>query len=263
MRAAKLKTIRRLFGRRKVSAVLASLAALALPCGMAAAKDIPVAVAANFTEPAQKIAEAFHAKTGYTLALSFGSSGQFYTQITQGAPFEVFLSADSAHPEKLEAEGEAVPKSVFAYALGTLVLWSADSHLVDARGAVLQTGRFRHLANANPELAPYGAAGLQTLKALGLYETLAPRIVTAANITQAYQFVAGGDAELGFVALSQVIHNHSGSEWIVPAKLYAPIVQDAVLLKTGEHDPGAAAFVTYLKSDAALAIIRNYGYRTQ
>lgn len=263
MRPAKFMTVCLSFAGCKNAAVPALLLALDLLPGWAAAKDIPVAVAANFTEPARKIAEAFQARSGYSLALSFGSSGQFYTQITQGAPFEIFLSADSAHPVKLEADGAAVPNTVFAYAFGTLVLWSADPALVDAHGAALQTGRFRHLANANPDLAPYGAAGLQTLKALGLYESLASRIATAANITQAYQFVASGNAELGFVALSQVIHDHGGSKWIVPTALYAPIIQDAVLLKAGEHDPGARAFIVYLKSDEARAIIRSYGYTTQ
>lgn len=254
--------MRRFAARMKFAGAIV-LGVLLPSCVLAQAKDIPVAVAANFTEPARKIAAAFHDKTGCTLTLSFGSSGQFYAQITQGAPFEIFLSADASHPKKLEADGLAVPGSLFPYAMGKLVLWSADPGLVDKNGKVLQAGKFAHLSIANPDLAPYGAAGVQVLKALGLYATLAPRLVIGANITQAYQFVASGNAALGFVALSQVIHAGKGSEWIVPARLYAPIVQDAVLLKTGENDPGAKAFIAYLKSPDALAIIRGYGYGTK
>lgn len=228
----------------------------------ALASDVPVAVAANFTAPAKELATIFHTKTGDTLVLSFGSSGQFYTQIKQGAPFEVFLSADAARPKKAVAYGLAVPGTVFTYAVGKLVLWSADPKLVDADGMVLHDGNFIHIANADPGAAPYGAAGMQTMKALDVYNELAPKIVTGQSITQTYQFVASGNAELGFVALSQVVKSKKGSEWIVPQTLYSPILQDAVLLKTGANDPGAKAFLAFLKSPAALKIIRSYGYTT-
>lgn len=228
----------------------------------ALASDVPVAVAANFTVPAKELATIFHAKTGDTLVLSFGSSGQFYTQIKQGAPFEVFLSADAARPKKAVAEGLGVPGTVFTYAVGKLVLWSADPKLVDADGMVLHDGNFTHIANADPGAAPYGAAGVQTMKALEVYDELAPKIVTGQNITQTYEFVASGNAELGFVALSQVVKSKKGSEWIVPQTLYSPILQDAVLLKTGANDPGAKAFLAFLKSPAALKVIRSYGYST-
>jgi len=246
---------------RRLRFMIAALLAVLAPFGAAAqTKAVLVAVAANFTAPAKQIAAAFQLKTGDAVVLSFGSSGQFYSEITQGAPFEVFLSADAKHPKKLEADGLTVPGTLFTYAVGKLVLWSASPGLVDARGAVLQSGKFTHLANANPDLAPYGRAGVETLKALGLYAQLQPKIVTAKDITQAYQFVASGNAELGFVALSQVINKKSGSEWIVPERYYSPIVQDAVLLKAGANDPAAEAFLSYLKSAEALAIIRGYGY---
>lgn len=230
--------------------------------GAAAARaaDISVAVAANFTAPAKELAAAFHAQTGDTLALSFGSSGQFYAQISQGAPFEVFLSADAARPKKAEAAGLAVPGTVFTYAIGKLVLWSADPKLVDPNGEVLIAGHFIHLANADPAAAPYGAAGVEVMKALGVYDKIKPKIVMGQSITQAYQFVASGNAELGFVAMSQVMKGIKGSKWVVPQNLYAPIVQDAVLLKPGADDAGAKAFLVFLKTPAAGKIIQSYGY---
>jgi molybdate transport system substrate-binding protein len=245
----------------RLSLFTAALVGLALPAA-AQASDVSVAVAANFTAPAKELAAVFHAISGDTVDLSFGSSGQFYAQISQGAPFEVFLSADAARPKKAETAGFAVPGTEFTYAVGKLVLWSANPKLVDAKGVVLKAGNFTHIANADPKAAPYGAAGLQTLKALGVYTQLAPKIVTGENITQTYQFVASGNAELGFVALSQVITSDKGSEWIVPQTLYAPIVQGAVLLKPGAQDAGAKAFLAFLKTPQALAIIQSYGYTT-
>jgi molybdate transport system substrate-binding protein len=247
-----------------VRIILAAWFGILSPCAaIAQVKAVPVAVAANFTAPAKQIAAAFQLKTGDTVVLSFGSSGQFYSQITQGAPFEVFLSADAEHPRKLESDGLTVPGSLFTYAIGKLVLWSTSPGVIDSQGEVLQQGKFSHLSNANPDLAPYGKAGVETLKALGLYTKLKRKIVTAKDITQAYQFVASGNAELGFVALSQVINEKIGSEWIVPGKYYSPIVQDAVLLKSGANDPAAEAFLSFLKSPEALTIIRSYGYDTK
>ncbi len=232
-----------------------------LGAGTAAfAADVPVAVAANFTEPAKAIAAAFQAKTGHGVALSFGSSGQFYTQISHGAPFEVFLSADADRPAQAEKDGLSVPGSRFTYAVGRLALYSATPGLVDAKGAVLKTGKFEKLAIADPAVAPYGVAAVQTLTKLKLYDVLQPKIVKGTSITQAYQFVQTGAAELGFVALSQVIDQTGGSRWIVPKADHEPIVQQAVLLKTGENDPDAKAFVAFLKGPEARKIIKRYGY---
>lgn len=256
------ETIRRCIGLCIKLLTFALVGIFILTSSPAWARNVLVAVAANFMAPAHKIAAAFHSKTGYGVELSFGSSGQFYAQIKQGAPFEVFLSADAARPQKAEADGLAVPGSVFTYAIGKLVLWSANAQLVDPHGAILRSGTFTHIANCNPDSAPYGTAGIQTLKALGLYNQIDPKIVTAANLSQAYQFIASGNAELGFVALSQVMNNSKGSKWIVPQTLYSPIIQDAVLLKTGAKDPGARAFLAFLKSKTAIKIIHSYGYST-
>ena len=247
---------------RALFVCLALVAPTAL-AGRAAAADVQVAVAANVTEPAKEIAAAFKARTGQAVVLVFGSSGAFYTQITQGAPFEVFLSADAERPTKAEQEGLAAPGTRFTYAVGRLVLYSKTPGLVDAEGAVLASGRFDKLAIADPAAAPYGLAAVQTLKTLKLYDRLQPKIVQGASIAQAYQYVATGAAELGFVALSQVVSAPGGSRWLVPEADHAPIEQQAVLLKTGANDPAARAFLAFLKSPAAVAIIKRYGYQAR
>jgi molybdate transport system substrate-binding protein len=240
------------------------LAAMALVVGTSApAAEASVAVAANFTEPAKAIAAAFTRATGDTATLSFGASGGFYTQMTHGAPFEVFLSADTERPAALERDGLAVPGTRFVYAVGRLVLYSTTPGLVDGKGDVLRSGGFAHLAIADPAAAPYGSAAVETLKALKLYEVVAPKLVTGSSITQAYQFVATGAAELGFVAASQVIDVPGGSRWAVPATLHKPIEQGAVLLKRGAGNPAAAAFVRFLHGPEATAIIRRYGYEVR
>lgn len=230
----------------------------------AGAEEVQVAVAANFTAPMQKIAVEFEKDTGNKLLLSFGATGKFYAQIKNGAPFEVLLSADQETPAKLEQEGAAVAGSRFTYAIGKLVLWSAKEAIVDAKGDVLQRGGFDHIALANPKLAPYGAAALEAMKALGVADTLAPKFVQGENIAQTYQFVATGNALLGFVALSQVMGEDgkmkSGSMWIVPDKLYNPIRQDAVILDKGKNKAATAALMNYLKSDKAKDVIKAYGY---
>jgi len=228
----------------------------------ALAGEAQVAVAANFTAPAKEIAAAFHAATGHTATLSFGSSGQIYAQLSQGAPYEVFLSADAERPQKAEQEGLGVARSRFTYAIGRLVLYSRSPGLVDARGQVLARGGFAKLAIANPGAAPYGAAAVQTMQARRLYDALKPKLVTGGSITQAYQFVQTGAAELGFVALSQVIDETGGSRWLVPARDHAPILQQAILLKTGQANPAARAFLDFLHSPRARAVIRRYGYET-
>ncbi len=227
------------------------------------AATVLVAVASNFSKPMTEIAAAFEQATGHNAKLSFGSSGKFVSQLENGAPFEVLLSADDKGPQKLEQAGLAVPNSHFTYALGKLVLWSATPGYVDDQGKILSTDGFKHLALADPKLAPYGAAAIEVLKGLNLQDTLKPLLVLGENIAQAHQFVSTGNAELGFVALAQVIENGkiaTGSGWIIPSNLHAPIKQDAVLLTLGAENPAANALLNYLKSAPALAIIEKYGY---
>ncbi|WP_419320914.1 molybdate ABC transporter substrate-binding protein [Caulobacter sp. ErkDOM-E] len=248
-----------MLARRSLMVVLAAGLAL-LAGGAAMADETRVAVAANFTEPAKAIAARFEASTGHRAILSFGSSGQFYNQIANGAPFEVFLSADAERPTRAEAEGLAMAGTRFTYATGRLVLWSRTPGLVDAKGAVLAKGGFEKLAIADPKSAPYGQAAIETLTRLKLQDTLKPRIVTGSSITQTYQYVQTGAAELGFVALSQVVNEPGGSRWLVPPANHTPIDQQAVLLKTGSGNPAARAFLQFLKGSEAKAIIRRYGY---
>lgn len=239
---------------------LSIVLALMFVAGPAFAATVSVAVAANFTEPAKALAAQFKARTGHQAVLTYGASGQFYAQIANGAPFQVFLSADRERPERAEAEGLAVAGSRFTYAVGRLALYSRTPGLVDGRGAVLRSGRFAKLAIADPKTAPYGLAAVETMRKLGVYDSLKPRLVQGTSITQAYQFVDAGAAELGFVALSQVATVRGGSRWIVPAADHTPIDQQAVLLKTGANNPAARAFMSFLKGGEAKAIIRRYGY---
>ena len=218
-----------------------------------------IAVAANFTDAAKEIAAVFHQKTGHEAVLSFGSSGQFYTQITQDAPFQIFLSADNERPKKLVDEGLGVAESRFTYAIGKLVLWSKTPDLVKGE-ETLKTASFAKLSICNPVAAPYGAAAVEAMKSLKVYDALQPKLVEGANITQAFQFVQTGNAEVGFIALSQLTGNDTGSRWLVPQKLYTPILQDAVLLKKGASNEAATAFITFLKGPEARAIIEKYGY---
>lgn len=227
------------------------------------AGEVSVAVASNFTAPMKVIAQAFERDTGHQAILSFGATGQFYAQIKNGAPFAVLLAADDQTPAKLEREGVAVTGTRFTYATGKIVLWSKKAELVDDKGEVLKTGKFDKLALANPKLAPYGAAAMQVLDKLNLAKQLGPKLVEAANIGQAFQFVSSGNAALGFVALSQVFENgklKEGSGWLVPSNLYSPIKQDAVLLTPGKESVAAKALLQYLRSDKAKAIIVSFGY---
>lgn len=237
---------------------------LLLPVAAASqAGEVKVAVAANFTQPAKDIAAAFKARTGHQASLSFGPSGQFYTQIMNGAPYEVFMSADAERPIKAETEGLGIKGTRFVYAYGALVLWSADPKLIDAKGAVLKGGKFKKLAIADPATAPYGVAAIETLEKLGVYDTVAPKIVKGTSIAQTYNFVSTGSAELGFVALSQIYRSKAGSRWIVPKSYYTPIDQQVILLKTGDKNPAARAWLTFLKSPEAAKIIRSYGYEVR
>jgi molybdate transport system substrate-binding protein len=247
----------------KLNRTFASLFALAFS-SVALADEVQVAVAANFTAPMKLIAADFEKDTGHKVVPSFGTVGKFYAQMKNGAPFEVLVSADKETPDKLVAEGLAVESTRHTYAIGKLVLWSSQPGYVDAKGEVLKKGDFKHLALANPKLAVYGAAGQEVMKRLGVLDTIQPRIVLAENIGQAHQYVATGNAELGFVALSQVVGKDggiaSGSAWMVPADLYPPIKQDVIVLTPGKGKPAPQALVDYLKTEKVRALIKSFGY---
>ena len=227
------------------------------------AAEVSVAVAANFTAPMRKIAQTFEQETGHQAILSFGSTGNFYAQIRNGAPFHILLAADDETPIKIEKEGLGVAASRFTYAIGKLVLWSKQPGFVDDKGEILRSGQFQRIAVANPKLAPYGAASLETMTQLGVLQALQPKFVQGENIAQAFQFVATENAQLGFVALSQVMTNGTiaqGSAWIVPSSLHAPIRQDALLLVKGKDNPAATALMNFLQSNRSRLVIRSYGY---
>jgi len=240
-----------------------ALTLLLLPLGNALAAQVQVAVASNFTAPMREIAGRFERDTGHQARLSFGATGKFYAQIRNGAPFEVLLSADDTTPGRLEQEGAAIPGSRFTYAVGRLVLWSPTAGLVQDGPDLLRKGDFRHLAMANPKTAPYGAAALATLEHLGLNDTLSGRLVQGENIAQTHQFVASGNAQLGFIALSQVAKDGriaTGSGWVVPTDIHPAIRQEAVLLTKGQDNPAAKALLDYLAQPQIRALIQSYGY---
>ncbi len=227
------------------------------------AETIQVAVAANFTAPMNRIIENFTRATGHTVKTAFGATGKFYAQIKNGAPFDILLAADDETPVKLDNEGLTQAGSRFTYAIGTLVLWSADAAFIKDGAEVLNRNQFNKLAIANPKTAPYGAAAMQVMRHLQVDQLLVPKLVQGESITQTYQFISSGNAELGFIALSQVLKEGkiaNGSAWIVPDKLHDPIRQDAVILKHGVGNAAAIALMEYLQSESARAIIREYGY---
>jgi molybdate transport system substrate-binding protein len=240
----------------------------AVVCATVKAEEVTVAVAANFTAPMQKIAQAFEQDTGHKALLAFGATGKFYAQIKNGAPFAVLLSADDETPTRLEKEGVAVAGTRFTYAVGRLALWSKNASLVDDKGQVLLSNAtdknsFKKLAIADPKLAPYGAAAMEVLDRLGVIAKVRPKLVQADSIGQAFQFVMTENAELGFVALSQISIDGritQGSAWVVPQNLYTPLKQDAVLLPLGKNNAAALALMKYMRTDRAQAIIRAYGY---
>ena len=247
--------------RRHLSIAWVALAWLS----QAQAAEVSVAVAANFTAPMRKIAQAFEQETGHKAVVSFGATGALYAQIRHGAPFQVLLAADDETPARIEKEGLAVAGSRFTYATGRLVLWSRQPARVDDKGAILRAGKFERIAVANPKLAPYGAAAIETMTRMGVLAEVQPKIVQGDNIAQTYQFVATENAALGFVALSQVISDGriaQGSAWIVPGTLHAPIRQDAVLLTSGKDNPAATSLLSFLKGEKARAMIRAYGYES-
>jgi molybdate transport system substrate-binding protein len=237
----------------------AGLAGLAFVGNAACAGTTNVAVAANFTDPAKEISQLFEGKTKHKAILSFGPTGQFYVQITQAAPFEVFLSADQSTPKKLVSDGLAVGDSLFTYAVGKIVLFSKGGDVVKGE-QTLRDAKFDKIAIANPATAPYGAAAVELMKALGVYDKLASKIVQGSDISQTFEFVDTGTAEVGFVAFSQIAGRPGGSRWIPPSELYAPIRQDAVLLKIAINNDAAQAFTAFLKSPEAEAVIEKFGY---
>jgi len=251
-----------LSGLAKRSATAFTLAAALLPATIVHADEVSIAVAANFTDAMRDIATEFETATGHKAVVSYASTGKIYAQIENGAPFEVFLAADAVRPEKAEAEGLAVPDTRFTYATGKLTLWSASDDLFSDGEAFLKSGAFGHVAIANPKTAPYGAAAQQVLAHMGLWEPFSDRIVRGDTIAQAFQFVASGNADAGFVATSQVkaLPPESGTGWDVPTSYYEPIVQQAVLLKKGENNPAALSFLEFLKGDTAHDIVTSYGY---
>jgi molybdate transport system substrate-binding protein len=232
--------------------------------GVARADRVQVAVASNFSGALDSISKNFEKETGHQVVITAGATGKFYAQIKAGAPFEVFLSADTSTPMKLEEEGLAVPGTRFTYAIGRLVLWSSKPHFVDREGTILKAGNFEHLSIANPKTAPYGAAAMEILKKKGLDVRLGPKLVQGENIAQAHQFVVSGNAQLGFVALSQVYRDGrlaSGSAWFIPDSEYNPIRQDAVILKNGENNAAARALLEYLQGPSAIEVMAALGYR--
>ena len=240
----------------------------AVACATAKAEEVTVAVAANFTAPMQKIAQAFEQDTGHKALLAFGATGKFYAQIKNGAPFAVLLSADDETPARLEKEGVAIAGTRFTYAIGRLALWSKNPLLVDDKGQVLLSNTtdknsFKKLAIADPKLAPYGAAAMEVIERMGVIAKVTPKLVQGDSIGQAFQFVMTENAELGFVALSQISIDGritQGSAWVVPQNLYTPLKQDAVLLPLGKNSAAALALMKYMRTDRAQAIIRAYGY---
>ena len=242
--------------------LLLTVLMLAGATGAVRADEIRVAVASNFADAIKAAADVFEEQTGHRVILIFGSTGKHYAQIRNGAPFEAFFAADARRPALLETEGVAQPGSRFTYAVGKVVLWSPDPDLIDADAGVsnLANGDFRHLSMANPKLAPYGKAAEEVMRTKGVWEDLRTRTVRGENIGQAFQFVKSGNAELGFVALSQITQPGkaiAGSFWRPPQALYTPIVQQAVLLKA---NPAARQFLAFMQDDAAVRIIERYGY---
>ena len=228
------------------------------------ATELKVAVAANFAQTLKEISTVFEKDTGHKLAITQGSTGKLYAQISQGAPFEVFLSADDETPEKLVTEGKAINGTRFTYAIGRLALWSPKPDLVDEGGQVLKTDKFRFLAIANARVAPYGRAAVQVMQKLGVLASIEPRVVQGESITQTFQFVSTGNAQLGFVALSQISESgkkKSGSAWVVPENMHEQLRQDTVLLNPGKDSPAASALLNFLKSDKAKKIIASHGYQ--
>lgn len=247
----------------RLACLMAAALGVSLAASSAGAAETTVAVAANFADPVKTIAAIWEKKSGHRAVFSFGATGQLFAQISQGAPFDVFLAADQATAKKAVDDRHAVAGTQFTYAVGKLALYSRDKGAVTG-AQTLKDAKFDRMAIANPTAAPYGAAAIEVMKALGLYETLKPKIVYGQNITQTFQFVDTGNAQVGFVALSQVVGIEEGSEegsrWLPPQSLYAPINQDAVLLARGADNAAAKDFVAFLKGPDATQVKAKYGY---
>lgn len=246
----------------KSPAKILLLGLLILGSPLSRADEILVAVASNFTAPMTELAQRFEAQTGHTVQLAFGSSGRFFAQISNGAPYQVFLSADQDKPRRLEETGLAVSGSRFTYAIGRLALWSADAGRV-LKGPEALSAEFNRLALANPRLAPYGQAAVQVLERLGMRDATESRWVQGENIAQAFQFVQSGNAELGFIAMSQIMHDggvENGNAWVVPQDLYSPIRQDAVLMQQAQSCQACIELLTFMNSVSSWQLIKSYGY---
>ncbi len=242
-------------------------AVISFNSGVSVADTAKIAVAANFTKTIEKIGEAFTEQTGHKVKFAFGPTGKLYAQIKNGAPYDLFFGADERRPLKTIEDGIGMQSSYFVYAQGQIALYSAKHPVKESALQVLQKAEFRHLAMANPKTAPYGERAEAFLKSQGLYETVKPKIVNGESIGNAFQYVVTGNAEIGFVALSQLVDPQSplynkGEYWVVPQEQYQPIKQGAVLLKRAENNPAALAFVEFMKTPAALDIIRSFGYAT-
>ena len=237
---------------------------LLLPLSNAYAGNLTLAVAANFTDTTASLVETFKASTGHRVTASFGSTGKLYAQIRNGAPFDVFMAADAQRPQLLESEGMAVPGSRFTYARGKLVLWSPETAAFISPIAYLNEQPFSRLAIANPKTAPYGLAAQQVLEHLELWSPLQPKLVRGDSIAQTFQFIASGNAQAGLVALAQVKAwpDQDGTLWRIPQSYYAPIDQQAILLKRGADNAAARDWLAFLQSPEAAAIIQDYGYDT-
>ncbi|MBS0151108.1 MAG: molybdate ABC transporter substrate-binding protein [Nitrospira sp.] len=234
----------------------------ALAVTPALAESVLVAVAANFVPPFREIAMDFEKATGHAVQVAAGSSGNFYSQIKNGAPFDVFFSADAERPKLLEDEGLGVKDTRFTYAIGRLVLWSPNADLIKGE-ETLRSKQYKRLAMASPKTAPYGVAAMQALQKLALWDSVQPQIVMGESLGQTMGFIQSGNAQLGFVALSQVLDpkiNGKGSRWDVPNNLHEPIKQDVILLTTGKENSGAKALMEFMGGLQAKTIIERYGY---
>jgi molybdate transport system substrate-binding protein len=244
------------------SALLSTFLGATLFSHSLTADEVKIAVAANFTDVTRIIARLFEKETGHTTKVSYGSTGKLYSQIEHGAPYELFLAADTARPIKAENEGLAVTGSHFVYAKGKLALWSIDPDAFESGETYLKQANLKHLALANPKTAPYGQAALEVMQNIGSLAELESKLVKGDSISQTFQFVATGNANAGFVALSQIKawKGEAGSLWEIPQAYYAPIDQAAVMLKKGASNPAATAFLEFLKGKTARGVITEFGY---
>ncbi len=249
----------------KITACIIILLLTLPPRSIALAGETHVAVAANFLGAMKKISTDFESQTGHKVIISAGSTGALYSQIINGAPFDLFFSADDKRPEKLEADGLAVQGTRFTYALGGIALYSSTAGYVDPEGKILSVGRYKRLAIANPKIAPYGIAAVEAIENMGLTKKVDSKLTLGGSVAHAFQFTASGGAELGFVALSQIIDagpGLTGSYWIVDKSLYNPVRQQAIMLRKGKNNIAAIEFIKFFHSEKAIKVIHDSGYDT-